>query len=279
LKLTALASALTMLASFSYGATLKVPTVVRYETVGVASSYGPERQGRETSSGELFDWHRLTAAHRTLPFGSIVRVTNLANGRSVQVRINDRGPGWRSRIIDLSDGAARRLHFDGLTRVRLVVLRYGRMTTDYNRLVLYCRQGHSLCGSKLQPGEPATEVPSSDLRYLEVKAPSTLKNQAYGQIRIWGWSEKIDGTNIRAFWTPEAMPSTASPSRDRFPKTLESRTVTADAQLPVTLGAGSSPTSPSKRRGHVSPTASCSTSNRLPSTRANRTSTRLIGPA
>jgi rare lipoprotein A len=76
---------------------------------GKASYYGASLQGHKTASGEPFDLHALTAAHRTLPFGTRVRVTNLANGRQVVVRINDRGPYVGGRIIDLSEEAARRL--------------------------------------------------------------------------------------------------------------------------------------------------------------------------
>src|SRR6185295_19871886 len=75
---------------------------------GLATFYGKEQHGGPTASGERFDRHKLTAAHRTLPLGTWVRVTNTRNGRSVEVRINDRGPyGNRSRIIDLSEAAAR----------------------------------------------------------------------------------------------------------------------------------------------------------------------------
>jgi rare lipoprotein A len=82
------------------------PTVQR----GMATFYGHEQHGGPTASGERFDMRKLTAAHRTLPFGTRVRVTNTRNGRSVEVRINDRGPyGGRGRIIDLSEAAARRL--------------------------------------------------------------------------------------------------------------------------------------------------------------------------
>jgi rare lipoprotein A len=77
--------------------------------VGVASWYGAEFHGLPTASGEPFDMHGLTAAHRTLPLGSRARVTNLANGRSVVVRITDRGPHARRRMIDLSYGAANEL--------------------------------------------------------------------------------------------------------------------------------------------------------------------------
>jgi len=74
--------------------------------VGHASWYGAFHHGRRTASGERFDMHARTAAHRTLPLGTRLRVTNLANGKSVDVRINDRGPAIRSRIIDVSHAVA-----------------------------------------------------------------------------------------------------------------------------------------------------------------------------
>ena len=73
---------------------------------GIASWYGPGFQGRRTASGERFDMHALTAAHPSLPFGTVVRVESVATGRSVVVRINDRGPHIKQRIIDLSRAAA-----------------------------------------------------------------------------------------------------------------------------------------------------------------------------
>ncbi len=91
---------------------------------GLASWYGKKFHGRTTASGERYDMHALTAAHRTLPFGTRVRVTNLANGRRVVVRINDRGPFIRGRIIDLSYAAARQVGMvqAGVARVRVEVL-------------------------------------------------------------------------------------------------------------------------------------------------------------
>ena len=94
--------------------------------VGRASWYGPFHHGRPTANGERFSMHRMTAAHRTLPLGTIVAVTNLQTGRRVTVRINDRGPyvDPKRRIIDLSRAAARRLGLEhsGLGRVRVVVV-------------------------------------------------------------------------------------------------------------------------------------------------------------
>lgn len=93
-------------------------------TGGEASYYGGELAGRPTASGETFDPGRLTAAHRTLPFGTQVRVTNLNNDRSVIVRVNDRGPYAKRRVIDLSEAAARRIGMlsSGHARVRLQVI-------------------------------------------------------------------------------------------------------------------------------------------------------------
>ena len=86
---------------------------------GVASWYGPGFHGRTTANGERFNTHALTAAHRTLPFGTMVRVTNNRNGRSVVVRINDRGPYVGGRVIDLSNASARAIGLSGLAKVSL----------------------------------------------------------------------------------------------------------------------------------------------------------------
>lgn len=91
---------------------------------GIASWYGTVFQGRRTANGEIFDQNQMTACHKTLPFGSRVRVTNLRNGRSVVVRINDRGTLEPGRVIDLSNAAARQLHMvdAGLAPVALETL-------------------------------------------------------------------------------------------------------------------------------------------------------------
>lgn len=91
---------------------------------GIASWYGPGFHGRPTANGEIYDQHALTAAHPSLPLGSWVLVTNLDNGRTVTVRVNDRGPFVEDRIIDLSYAAARRLDMvrPGIGRVHLTVL-------------------------------------------------------------------------------------------------------------------------------------------------------------
>lgn len=99
---------------------------------GLASFYGRSEHGGPTASGERFDMRAMTAAHRTAPLGSHMRVTNLKNGRSVVVRINDRGPFVRGRIIDLSRAAAEKLDFvgSGLTRVALERVEAGAGGTE-----------------------------------------------------------------------------------------------------------------------------------------------------
>jgi len=94
-----------------------------YET-GIASWYGPGFHGNYTANGEVYDMYGISAAHKTLPFGTIVRVVEIETGRSIIVRINDRGPFIEGRIIDLSKGAAEKLGVvkKGITKVGLRIL-------------------------------------------------------------------------------------------------------------------------------------------------------------
>jgi len=97
-----------------------------YYEVGIASWYGPGFDGNLTANGEIYDMNAVSAAHKTLPFGTIVRVVELDTGRSIVVRINDRGPFVDGRIIDLSKGAARELGIvdKGITDVGLRIVRW-----------------------------------------------------------------------------------------------------------------------------------------------------------
>jgi len=110
----------------AYFAPLPVILQMAKVEVGMASWYGIERQGKPTANGELFDMDRLTAAHRQLPFGTLVRVTNLTNFASALLRINDRGPGIDGRLIDVSRAAAKKLGFvgEGLARVEVDVVSF-----------------------------------------------------------------------------------------------------------------------------------------------------------
>lgn len=104
---------------------LLAPTPSGYSEVGIASWYGPGFHGKTTANGELYNMYAFTAAHKTLPFGTVVKAVDLDTGRSVVVRINDRGPFIPGRIIDLSYAAAEALGIleRGTARVGLVVLK------------------------------------------------------------------------------------------------------------------------------------------------------------
>jgi rare lipoprotein A len=122
------AAALSALLALSAGPATAHPVSGAAATIHAATAhaswYGPGFHGRRTANGERFDQDALTAAHKTLPFGTKVRVTNAANGKSVVVRINDRGPFVRGREIDLSKGAARAVGMlgAGTAQVRIEVL-------------------------------------------------------------------------------------------------------------------------------------------------------------
>lgn len=116
---------LIILSSMLFGA---CASTKRITESGMASWYGPEFHGKRTASGETYDQRELTAAHKTLPFNTVVRVTNLDNGKQVVVRINDRGPYSRGRVIDLSRAAAEEVSMigAGTARVRIEVLHTDR---------------------------------------------------------------------------------------------------------------------------------------------------------
>lgn len=126
-----------------------LPSSKGYHEQGIASWYGRKFQGRKTANGEIYDMFKLTAAHKTLPLPSYVRVTNLANGKNVVVRVNDRGPFHGNRIIDLSYAAAARL--DLLSGVGMV-------------------QIDALDPEKMPPPTPGPAVSDADKPYLQVGA-------------------------------------------------------------------------------------------------------------
>ena len=113
------------------------PSVVEVgsEYTGISSWYGPDFNGKQTSNGEYYDMYAFTAAHKTFPMHTIVRVTNLDNHKQVTVRVNDRGPFVKNRIIDLSKAAARKIGMTqkGTARVRLEVLGFNDIRTKSRR--------------------------------------------------------------------------------------------------------------------------------------------------
>ena len=130
-----------------------------YDETGIASWYGPGFHGKETANGETYDQHAMTAAHRTLPMPSLVRVTNLENGRSVKVRINDRGPYAHGRIIDMSKRAAELLGFvnQGTAKVRVQVLE-----AESRELALAAGAGDDVLGPR-PPAVPVETVAVQEL--------------------------------------------------------------------------------------------------------------------
>ena len=124
LSVALLLQACTLVGGSATAAGLPEPSPGAWTQTGLASWYGEPFHGRQTASGEVYDMNELTCAHRTLPFGTRLRVENLENGRAVTVRVNDRGPFVDGRILDVSRKAAQELGIigPGKARVRLTVL-------------------------------------------------------------------------------------------------------------------------------------------------------------
>jgi rare lipoprotein A len=116
-----------------------------HELQGLASWYAGKFQGRTTASGEVFDTNLLTAAHKTLPFGTVVRVTHLENGRSVEVRINDRGPFVEGRVIDLSRAAAEAIGMtgEGIAAVELTIVEHPEPPTYRIQVASFSSAGNA----------------------------------------------------------------------------------------------------------------------------------------
>ena len=159
-----------------------LPSASGYEETGMASWYGPGFNGRKTASGERFNQKALTAAHKTLPFGTKVRVENLANGREVVVRINDRGPFSRKRIIDLSKGAAQKLGMigSGTARVRVTALEGGGRPP-------------ALTGRTAGPGSGSTAPEATGLFYIQAGSFSSMAQAeaVAGDMRARGYGCRI----------------------------------------------------------------------------------------
>ncbi len=131
-----------------------------YDETGIASWYGPDFHGKYTASGEVYNMNDLTAAHPTLPLPSIVRVTNLDNGRSIVVRINDRGPYVRGRVIDLSRRAAQLIGMvgTGTAKVRVQIL-----PDESRQAVLLAQQGEIPTAERIAAAVPTEKVSAEGL--------------------------------------------------------------------------------------------------------------------
>ncbi len=145
-----------------------------YSETGIASWYGPGFNGKRTANGERFNQNELTAAHRTLQMPSLVRVTNLDNGKSVVVRINDRGPFKRSRVIDVSSKAADLLAFKGRGTAKV---RIDLLADESRTLAMAARRGESTIGSEAsyQGGRPVlTEPEYQQVAVQQASAPPVI---------------------------------------------------------------------------------------------------------
>jgi rare lipoprotein A len=138
-----------------------------YVEEGVASWYGVPFNGRRTSNGEIYDMHELTAAHRTLPFGAMVRVTNLQNGKQIDVRITDRGPFVGNRVIDLSLAAAQSIDMigPGTAQVRLEIIGGPSPQIGYFGVqvgAFRSRDNAERLGARLEPRYPPISIANYD---------------------------------------------------------------------------------------------------------------------
>ena len=152
-----------------------------YSEVGIASWYGPGFHAKQTANGERYDQNELTAAHRTLQMPSLVRVTNLDNGRSVVLRVNDRGPYSKGRIIDVSSRAADLLAFKGKGTAKV---RVETLPAESRRIAEDARAGKDTRGYEIalngnprpaQPNQPVTLYPSQTAVSVQTaSAPDTM---------------------------------------------------------------------------------------------------------
>ena len=147
-----------------------------YQEEGVASWYGAEFQGKDTANGERFDQNALTAAHKTLPMPSLVRVTNLQNGRALVLRINDRGPFSNDRVIDVSRRASQLLGFSeqGTTRVRVEILAEESQALKQEAMGVQTGTPVDTAGAPSVVPAPRTKVSSVDIFEIGGKGESLL---------------------------------------------------------------------------------------------------------
>lgn len=135
-----------------------------YDEVGYASWYGPDFHNKRTANGEIFDMNMLSAAHKTLPLPSVIRVTNLQNGRSLILRVNDRGPFVNDRILDVSRKGAQLLGFkdQGTTKIRVELLPEESMT-----VASLAQNAGYISPDKIKPAEAGEVTVTDDLQTLE----------------------------------------------------------------------------------------------------------------
>ena len=204
-----------------------------YRAEGIASWYGPDFHGRSTANGELYDMHAISAAHTTMPLPSYARVTNLDNGRSIIVRVNDRGPYMRNRIIDLSIGTAKALDFygHGLARVRVeYVGRAPLEGSDDAMLLATLRDGSAApAPSKVMIASAKPFLPKAD-NGKNVLLPSELPISS--------------GVSTRSPEETSASQKSASDSTSSNRSQMRSRSASADPRMELPAPSALSPAAP-----------------------------------
>ncbi|MCK5373876.1 MAG: septal ring lytic transglycosylase RlpA family protein [Alphaproteobacteria bacterium] len=153
-----------------------------YDKTGIASWYGPNFHGKKTANGEIYDQNGLTAAHKTLPLPSIVRVTNLENGRSLIVRVNDRGPYAHGRVIDMSKRSAELLGFriKGISKVRVQVLE-----AESRQMAKIAKNGHGTNGMEVPMNSTTYKSPlikTASMKTQNVQHHASLTNLTTAKI-------------------------------------------------------------------------------------------------
>ncbi|MFO7729465.1 MAG: septal ring lytic transglycosylase RlpA family protein [Spirochaetia bacterium] len=163
---------------------LLLPTLPVWGETGYASWYGGKFQGRQTASGEVFDTNQLTAAHKTLPFGTVVEVTNLDNGKSIEVRINDRGPFVEGRIIDLSRAAATKIGLmsSGIAPVKVKIIHSADPSPELSHYSIQVasfsgRKNAQLLYSRLSDRGLEAEFEESDSGHTRVVLPEVQESE------------------------------------------------------------------------------------------------------
>ena len=195
-----------------------------YDETGIASWYGPNFHGKLTANGETYDKHGLTAAHKTLPLNSMVFVTNMENGKTVKLRLNDRGPFVEGRIIDLSYGAAEVLGVSGLAKVRV---QYAGPADPMN--------GGSSQIAQIEPSKPVTTLPPVIATPKPVAQPAPAPQtatltphapQSYQPLSVVPHGMAAPALQATALPTPQAVPSApifVAPNKPYAPKATDKK--------------------------------------------------------
>lgn len=202
----------------------------KFDQKGVASWYGREFHGKTTASGEKFDMNDMTAAHKTLPFGTIVEVKNLDNGRAVRLKINDRGPYRGNRIIDLSFGGAKEIGMvkTGEANVGIKVLKMGNsgaisaakpsrkyvepVSDDEEYVnVRSERESEYSSGLKLQAGAFYTRKNAENLKSkienITDKPVKIVQDNEFFKVRVEGLKDKRDVNKVKSILSDESISS------------------------------------------------------------------------